>query len=117
MTDLRGKVALVTGASRGIGRGIAHEFGIAGATVYVTGRSVTDEATPEHLGGNVNSTAALVTQSGGTGIPVQCDHTRDDTVLALFERIRREQGQLDILVNNVWGGYEDFDAANFVAPF
>ena len=117
MTNLQGKVALVTGASRGVGRGIAHELGVAGATVYVTGRSATDDATTEDLGGTVNSTAALVTQSSGIGIPVLCDHTRDDAVLALFERIRREQGQLDILVNNVWGGYEDFDAANFVAPF
>ena len=117
MTNLQGKVALVTGASRGVGRGIAHELGVAGATVYVTGRSATDDATTENLGGTVNGTSALVTQSGGIGIPVLCDHTRDDAVLALFERIRREQGQLDILVNNVWGGYEDFDAANFVAPF
>ena len=117
MTNLQGKVALVTGASRGVGRGIAHELGVAGATVYVTGRSATDDATTEDLGGTVNGTSALVTKSGGIGVPVLCDHTRDDAVLALFERIRREQGQLDILVNNVWGGYEDFDAANFVAPF
>ena len=117
MSELRGKVALVTGASRGIGRGIAHELGIAGATVYVTGRSVSDDATTEGLGGTVNGTAALVTRSGGVGIPLACDHTRDDDVLAVFEHIRREQGQLDILVNSVWGGYEDFDAANFVAPF
>ena len=117
MSELRGKIALVTGASRGIGRGIAQELGIAGATVYVSGRSVSDDATTEDLGGNVNSTAALVTSSGGIGIPVACDHTDDDAVLAVFEHIRRKQGQLDILVNNVWGGYEDFDAANFVAPF
>ena len=117
MGDLRGKVALVTGASRGVGRGIAQELGVVGATVYVTGRSVRADATTEDLGGDVNGTAALVTRAGGIGIPAPCDHTRDDDVLALFERIRREQGQLDILVNNVWGGYEDFDAANFVAPF
>ena len=117
MGDLRGKIALVTGASRGIGQGIAQELGVAGATVYVTGRSVRADATTEDLGGDVNGTAALVTRAGGVGIPAPCDHTRDDDVLALFERIRREQGRLDILVNNVWGGYEDFDAANFVAPF
>ena len=117
MAELQGKIALVTGASRGIGRGIAHELGIAGATVYVTGRSVSDDATPEHLGGNVNGTAALITESGGAGIAVPCDHTVDSEVESLFERIRREQGRLDILVNNVWGGYEDFAAANFVAPF
>ena len=117
MTDLAGKVALVTGASRGVGRGIAQELGAAGATVYVTGRSVSDDATPEELGGNVNSAAALITESGGVGIAVRCDHTVDSDVDSLFERIRREQGRLDILVNNVWGGYEDFAAANFVAPF
>ena len=117
MGDLRGKVALVTGASRGVGRGIAQELGVVGATVYVTGRSVRADATTEDLGGDVNGTAALVTRADGIGIPAPCDHTRDDDVLALFERIRREQGRLDILVNNVWGGYEDFDAANFVAPF
>ena len=117
MTDLRGKIALVTGASRGVGRGIAHELGAAGATVYVTGRSVSDNATPEDLGGNVNSTAALVTQSGGVGIPVRCDHTDDGDVEALFERIRDDQGRLDILVNNVWGGYERFGDEDFSAPF
>ena len=117
MGDLRGRVALVTGASRGVGRGIAHELGVAGATVYVTGRSVSGDATTEDLGGDVNGAAALVTHAGGVGIPVRCDHTRDDDVDALFERIGREQGRLDILVNNVWGGYERFGDADFVAPF
>ena len=117
MADLRGKIALVTGASRGIGRGIAQELGAAGATVYVTGRSVRGSATTENLGGDVDGAAALVTHSGGSGIPVRCDHTRDADVEALFERIRREQGRLDILVNNVWGGYERFGDADFVAPF
>ena len=117
MTDLRGTIALVTGASRGVGRGIAHELGIAGATVYVTGRSVRGGATTEKLGGDVNGAAALVTESGGAGIPVRCDHTDDDDVKALFERIRSEQGRLHILVNNVWGGYERFDDADFGAPF
>ena len=117
MGDLRGRVALVTGASRGVGRGIAHELGVAGATVYVTGRSVSGNATTEDLGGDVNGAAALVTQAGGVGISVRCDHTRDDDVDALFERIGREQGRLDILVNNVWGGYERFGDADFVAPF
>lgn len=117
MTDPRGKIALVTGASRGVGRGIAHELGMAGATVYVTGRSVSDDATPEDLGGSVNSTAKLVTESGGIGIAVRCDHTVDAEVEAVFERIRREQGRLDILVNNVWGGYERFGEEDFSAPF
>lgn len=117
MTDLRGKIALVTGASRGVGRGIAHELGAAGATVYVTGRSVSGGATTEDLGGDVNGTAALVTESGGIGVAVRCDHTRDDEVMALFERIRHEQGRLDILVNNVWGGYERFGDEDFSTPF
>ena len=117
MSDLRGKVALVTGASRGIGRGIAHELGIAEATVYVSGRSVSEAATTEDLGGDVSSAAVLVAQAGGIGIPVRCDHTLDDNVEALFGRIRREQGRLDILVNNVWGGYERFDDADFGALF
>ena len=117
MTDLRGRIALVTGASRGIGRGIAHELGAAGAIVYVSGRSVSDDETTEQLGGNVNSTAALVTESGGTGIAVRCDHTNDSEVEALYERIRREKGRLDILVNNVWGGYEQYDDEEFSTPF
>ena len=117
MTDLRGKVALVTGASRGVGRGVAHELGAAGATVYVTGRSVSGAATTEDLGGDVNGTAALVTQAGGTGVAVRCDHTVDAEVEALFERIQSEQGRLDILVNNVWGGYERFGEEDFSAPF
>ncbi len=117
MADLRGKIALVTGASRGIGRGIALELGVAGATVYVTGRSVSDDATPENLGGNINSAAKLVTERGGIGVAVRCDHTRDDEVEALFERIRKEQGRLDILVNNVWGGYERYGDEDFGAPF
>ena len=117
MTELRGKVALVTGASRGVGRGIAQELGAAGATVYVTGRSTSDDETIEQLGGNVNSTAALVSDSGGTGIAVRCDHTIDSEVEGLFERIRNEQGRLDILVNNVWGGYEQYGDEDFSTPF
>ena len=117
MTDLQGEIALVTGASRGVGRGIAHELGAAGATVYVTGRSVAAASPTEGLRGDVDSAAALVTQSGGIGIPIRCDHTQDSDVEALFERIRSERGRLDILVNNVWGGYERFGDADFVAAF
>jgi len=117
VADLQGKVALVTGGSRGVGRGIAHELGLAGATVYVTGRSVNDDATPEDLGGNINGTAALVTESGGIGVAVRCDHTVDAEVEAVFQRIRRERGRLDILVNNVWGGYEWLGDEDFSVPF
>lgn len=115
MTDLQGAVALVTGASRGVGRGIAEELGHAGATVYVTGRSVGDDTTDD-LPGTVTGTADLVTEDGGEGIAVRCDHTDDEDVAALFDRIEREQGRLDLLVNNVWGGYEGYDEG-FDAPF
>ena len=95
---LKGKVALVTGASRGIGKGIALELGAAGATVYVTGRSVR----PGRLPGSVAATAAEIDELGGQGIAVPCDHSVDDEVTALFERVTYEQGDLDVLVNNVY---------------
>lgn len=105
---LTGKVALVTGASRGIGKGIAEVLGQAGATVYVTGRTV-DEANPTvPLAGSIHKTAEAVTQAGGKGIAVQCDHRDDAQVEAVFEQIKREQGRLDILVNNAWAGYEGY---------
>jgi NAD(P)-dependent dehydrogenase (short-subunit alcohol dehydrogenase family) len=109
-------VAVVTGASRGIGKGIALALGEAGAIVYVTGRS--DAAgTTEGLPGTVRETAAAVTQRGGQGVAVRCDHTADAEVEALFARVAQEQGRLDVLVNNVWGGYEQHDLARFVTPF
>jgi NAD(P)-dependent dehydrogenase (short-subunit alcohol dehydrogenase family) len=114
---LSGSVALVTGASRGVGRGIALVLGEAGATVFVTGRSSQGRPTTENLPGTVEETAALVSQRGGIGIPVRCDHTDDQQVEALFHRIRDEHGRLDLLVNNVWGGYEQYDVQGFVAPF
>jgi NAD(P)-dependent dehydrogenase (short-subunit alcohol dehydrogenase family) len=115
MVDLSGTVALVTGASRGVGRGIAVELGAAGATVYVTGRSVAGDRT-EALPGSVDETAAAVDAAGGTGVPVACDHTDDADVAALFARIERDHGALDLLVNNVWGGYADHDET-FTDPF
>jgi NAD(P)-dependent dehydrogenase (short-subunit alcohol dehydrogenase family) len=98
--DLKGKVAVVTGASRGIGKGIAEGLGEYGATVYVTGRSSSTEDPPEKR--TIEATAALVTGYGGKGIAVQVDHNNDDQVRALFEQVEREQGRLDILVNNVY---------------
>ena len=113
---LGGKVAVVTGASRGVGKGIALALGEAGATVYVTGRSEAGGST-EGLPGTVVETADAVTQRGGRGIAARCDHTNDAEVEALFARVGQEQGRLDLLVNNVWGGYEQFDFSRFGAPF
>lgn len=95
---LTGRVAVVTGASRGIGKGIALELGAAGATVYVTGRS----ATPGRLPGTVTETAQRIGELGGTGVPVVCDHRDDDAVAELFARVRAEHRRLDVLVNNVY---------------
>ena len=100
-------IALVTGASRGAGRAIALELGSAGATVYVTGRSVDGRPTTDNVPGTIDDTARDVTERGGRGIAVRCDHTVDADVESLFERIRSGHGRLDLLVNNVWGGYEN----------
>lgn len=108
MGSLTGKVALVTGASRGVGKGVALGLGEAGATVYVTGRTVTEGSGAIPLPGTVAGTAAEVTASGGTGVAVPCDHRDDAQAMAVFETIRSRSGRLDVLVNNVWGGYEHF---------
>ncbi|MFB9908690.1 SDR family oxidoreductase [Allokutzneria oryzae] len=103
---LDGKIAVVTGASRGAGRGIAAVLGERGATVYVTGRSSRDNGSPTGRPETVEDAAEEVTARGGRGIAVRCDHTDDDQVRALFERVRAESGRLDILASNAWGGYE-----------
>ena len=111
---LSGKVALVTGASRGIGRGIARGLGEAGATVYVTGRTVTEGEAPSRLPGTVQATAEQVTHLGGTGVAVRMDARDDDQIAAVIARIEVERGRLDILVNSTWGGYERFtDGSEF----
>jgi NAD(P)-dependent dehydrogenase (short-subunit alcohol dehydrogenase family) len=109
-------IAIVTGSSRGAGRGIALALGAAGATVYVTGRSVRGSPTTENLPGTIDETAELVTARGGKGIAVRCDHTIDSYVEALFARVGKEQGGLDLLVNNAWGGYEHHNYRAFGAP-
>ena len=105
MGALSGRVAVVTGASRGIGKGIALALADEGATIYVTGRTVTPGSYP--LPGTVGETAAEVDRRGGKGIAVQVDHAQDSQVAALFEQVRREQGRLDLLVNNAFSLPED----------
>ena len=105
MKPLEDKVALVTGATRGTGRATAIELGAAGATVYVTGRSVrgapSEMARPETL----EETAEIIEQAGGRAIAVRCDHTQPHEVEQLVDRIAQEQdGRLDVLVNDIWGG-------------
>jgi NAD(P)-dependent dehydrogenase (short-subunit alcohol dehydrogenase family) len=124
---LKGRVAVVTGASRGAGRGIALELGAAGATVYVTGRSTRAQPAESYgrilalselkaLPGSIDETADELTRMGGHGIAARCDHTQEDDVASLFARVQHEQGRLDVLVNNAWGGHETFDGV-FEAPF
>ncbi|HVC73034.1 MAG TPA: SDR family oxidoreductase [Mycobacteriales bacterium] len=103
---LRGRIALVAGATRGAGRGIAAALGEAGATVICTGRTTrtgvtrSDYRRPE----TIEETAELVDSLGGTGVPVPCDHTDPDQVAALADRVRAEHGHLDVVVNDIWGG-------------
>jgi len=102
--SLTGRVALVAGATRGAGRGIAVELGAAGAIVYVTGRTTRTQQSEYARPETIEETAALVSAAGGTGIAVQVDHLLADQVEKLVARIRAEQGRLDILINDVWGG-------------
>jgi NAD(P)-dependent dehydrogenase (short-subunit alcohol dehydrogenase family) len=103
MKNLKGKIALVTGASRGVGKGVALGLIEAEATVYITGRTVAD-----------------MTYIDGNGSAIECDHRDDSQVEAVFRRISEEQGRLDMLVNNVWGGYENMmenGEFTFTRPF
>ncbi|NEB79895.1 SDR family oxidoreductase [Streptomyces sp. SID14478] len=101
---MSGKVALVAGATRGAGRGIAVELGAAGATVYVTGRTTRTRRSEYDRAETIEDTADLVTAAGGHGIAVPTDHLEQDQVRALVERVDSEQGRLDVLVNDIWGG-------------
>jgi NAD(P)-dependent dehydrogenase (short-subunit alcohol dehydrogenase family) len=115
---LAGRVAVVAGATRGAGRGIARGLGEAGATVYCTGRSVRGQPSPYARPETIEETAELVTAAGGSGIPVRVDHAVEAEVSALFERIQRDHGRVDVLVNSVagedpamgaWGAFWDSD--------
>ncbi|WP_119389829.1 SDR family oxidoreductase [Taklimakanibacter lacteus] len=107
--SLHGKIALVAGASRGAGRGIAAELGAAGATVYVTGRTTRQQQSEYQRPETIEETADIVTRLGGKGIAVQVDHLIATDVARLIERIRDEQGRLDILINDIWGGEKLFE--------
>jgi NAD(P)-dependent dehydrogenase (short-subunit alcohol dehydrogenase family) len=101
-------IALVAGATRGAGRGIAVELGAIGATVYCTGRTTREQRSEYDRPETIEETAELVTEAGGTGIAVQVDHLVPSEVAALVERIDSEQGRLDVLVNDIWGGEKKF---------
>lgn len=124
---LSGRVAVVTGASRGAGKGIAVELGAGGATVYVTGRSTRAQPATSYarilelsklsrMPGTIEDTAEEVTREGGRGVAVRCDHTDAADVEQLFARVEKEEERLDLLVNNAWGGHEAFTGV-FDAPF
>jgi NAD(P)-dependent dehydrogenase (short-subunit alcohol dehydrogenase family) len=119
MQRLTGQVAVVTGATRGAGLGIARVLGEEGATVYVTGRSVRGAPTVPEYPGSIEDAADQVSARGGRGIPVRCDHTDEQSVIELFERVRSGHGRLDVLVCNAWAGYMPYPEHNdwFSQPF
>ncbi len=116
--SLSGKVAIVTGASRGVGKGIAMALGEAGATVFVTGRTLKSGDASVPLPGTLTSTAKEVTRLGGKGVPYKCDHRKDIQVKAVFDKVYKDHGRVDILVNNAWAGYEHLHREEYhTGPF
>jgi len=111
---LAGKVALVTGASRGLGKGIALQLGEAGATVYITGRTVAANAAAGP--GSLQHTAQEIEARGGKAVAVACDHTKDEDIEKVFQQIQKEQGRLDLLVNNAYSAV-NLIQDNFGLPF
>lgn len=121
--DLSGRVTLVTGASRGVGRGVAEVLGECGATVYVSARSTREDPTSGDPEQTIEAAAEEITRRGGSGVPVRCNHGSDADIERLFAQIEAEQGRLDLLVNNVVGWGEEFaeeaggnDFARWTAP-
>jgi NAD(P)-dependent dehydrogenase (short-subunit alcohol dehydrogenase family) len=109
MFDLSGKVALITGGTRGIGKGIAFAFSKMGAIVYFTGRTEIELNGKVNLEGSISSTEAIIRNAGGIGYGIKCDHENDMETKNVIEQIIQKQKKIDILVNNVWGGYEHFN--------
>lgn len=108
MKPLYGKVALVTGATRGVGKGIVIALAKAGATVYFTGRTLIEYKGSVNLSGSISQTENEVKKENGAAIGLKCDHTKDSEVQEVFNTILLRHGRIDILVNNVWGGYEHY---------
>ncbi len=121
--SLYGKVALVTGASRGAGRGIAIELALAGCKVYITGRSRRGRSTTQYPDLTLDDTKDLIEGVGGVCEILECDHSKEDDIRSIFEKIAQNEKTLDILVNNVWAGYTDenfqldIETHNFDAKF
>ncbi|KAK2143733.1 hypothetical protein LSH36_817g00023 [Paralvinella palmiformis] len=115
MTVLTGKICLVTGGTRGLGLGIAKQLGGAGATVYVTGRTLKKKT--GNIPGSLEETAKEIEARGGRCVPVVCDHSKDDDIQALFSRISKDEGRLDILVNNAYSAVNcTTQAAKLMVP-
>ena len=121
--SLRGKIALVTGASRGAGRGIALELALSGCKVYITGRSRRGRSITQYPDLTLDDTKDMIENAGGECVILECDHSDEDQIKSIFETIAKNEGTLDILVNNVWAGYTDrnfqldIETDNFTAKF